>query len=57
MPTLGHDGTSGDTVRDVAEARVHVQHLGRHSLVLVSMRIVERHKEKWEGLPLSTCNI
>jgi hypothetical protein len=39
--TLGHYRTPGNTVSDFSEARVHVQHLGRHRLLLVSTRIME----------------
>ena len=41
MLTLSHDRTSSNAVRDVAEARIHVQHLGRHSLLVVSLLCVE----------------
>lgn len=40
MLTLSHDRTSGNAVSDVAEARVHVQHLGWHGLLLVSLLCV-----------------
>lgn len=63
--TLSHDGASSDTVGDISESRVQVQHLGWLSLVLVrsveSLDLAERSKvvlRSQDGhIPLNICSI